>query len=468
MPINCTASKAASEATKGRTTSKSKASRQISTSPANKKESRNPAPKGASKAHHSRKGENPENTMESSVLNADVSIDDMAKEVMALVLKSKERRKQNVFGDRRRTCYSTVPQKRGKSEVLSPPFEYSVEEEADNGDADRGSQAANAPAKPSARLVTRTRQMPTRKPLLIVVETDEEIEDEQSGLPLRAVQPTNATQQTGAAGTRVAGGRKTAPPCIISRDDDEDFEEREQQGRKRKSRSRTLSDRLSTLQNASSSKNTQGAKTRHRAERCNKKRKVSSTSVSDSEEQEVEVKRNVGKRGTRGSTRYPTRQSSKGDNRGKGNDGEKNDRAHRFGLRSSSTNVRSLRKGSSESVEGDEAAGHSAAALDHSDSSFSISISDFEEEGEAKRHAGTRSTQSSRGGSQQSRRGKRGGRNAQPGDVRRKEPVQKEASAASADEGEPRPWNEEEIKRLDEYGLFSISLFLSLFVSPMI
>ena len=108
MPTSYKSKTSPSEVTKVKGASSSKPTRMLhhagqrsSTAPTDKKETRNPTAKGAPKVQDSRRDEGSENSLESCVLNCDVSIDDMAKEVMALVQKSKERRQSNILRKKR-------------------------------------------------------------------------------------------------------------------------------------------------------------------------------------------------------------------------------------------------------------------------------------------------------------------------------------------------------------------------------
>ena len=465
VPTSYKSKTSPSEVTKVKGASSSKPSRmhhhagqRSSTAPTDKKETRNPNAKGASKVQDSRRDESSENSLESCVLNCDVSIDNMAKEVMALVQKSKERRQSNILR-KKRTCYSNESPKKGESRK-SQSFEYSEDEEDD----ERSQTAATAaPAQISSSVVTRTRKLSVRKQQQNM--DPEETEDE----------PTNLTRRTG-VGTLVPGGRKKRQSShdqtyVMPDSDDEDFEEKVQNspaaesGRQRSGASPSL--HFNALRN-SSSRHLEDGRSKHLAKGADKssRKRKASVSLSDSEE-EVETKRNLQQRKTQSASKDSSRQSSrrKGDGRNDlEDDWNTGEGANKCGRHSSSASLRNLRSRASRNLDDDEAE-HLGPRLDRSgsirDSDLSRSISDFDKDGEAKRSLGKRNVQrASKERSLQSSKGKRGSKNTEKARTQKKA-AQMEAPASLTDQGEMRPWSKEEIEKLHEYES-SLFLFLSL------
>ena len=482
MPAIYKARKADSEATKGKTASNLKlashpTSQESSIAPTSVKDSikdsGNQTSKGASRGQNSPKDENPSNRGESRTLNSDVSIDDMAKEVMALVQKSKERRQKNILR-KKRTCYSSVSQAGGKGK-LSESFEYSEDEEDDGR-----SRATDVLAKMSSSVVTRTRQIPTQKQQQ-GVHIEKEVEDEQSRLKLCSAEPKVPVQPTGVVSMFVPGGTTKTHSShdqtdVMSVDNDRDLEEKVQSNmaadsRELKSGAHSSTDCLNTSQN-NSSRDVEDSKSAHLAQRGDKggKKGRLSRKLVDGEE-EVEMKQNLLKRRSQSAPKDPSRQSPrrKVDSRNnlKG-DGKKSKGTKKPGPGSSSTNSRKARSRSSKIIADDEAE-HLGQKLDHSsssqDSELSKSISDFDKDGDMKRNLEKRNTQSaSKDHGLQNYKGKRRGKSAKTAGLQ-KEKVQVEAATASTDQGEMRPWSKEEIEKLHEYESpvsLSVCLCLSL------
>ena len=469
MPTSYKSKMSPSEVTKVKGASSSKPTRmhhhagqQSSTAPTDKKETRNPTAKGAPKVQDSRRDEGSENSLESCVLNCDVSIDDMAKEVMALVQKSKERRQSNILR-KKRTCYSNESPKRAESRK-SQSFEYSEDEEDDERNQ---TATAAAPGQMSSSVVTRTRKLSVRKQQHSM--DTEETEDE----------PTNLAQRTG-VGTLVPGGRKKRQSShdqtyVMSDSDDEDFEEKVQNspaGESRRQRSgASPSLHLNALRNSSSRhlEDCRSKRLAKGADKSSRKRKAS-ISLSDSEE-EVETKRNLPQRKSQSASKDSSRQSSRRKGAGRNDfedDWNTGEGANKSGRHSSSASLRNLRSRASRNVDDDEAE-HLGPRLDHSgsirDSDLSRSISDFDKDGEAKRSLGKRNVQgASKERNLQSSKGKRESKNTEKACMRKKA-AQMEAPASLTDQGEMRPWSKEEIEKLKEYES-SLSLSFSPPPSP--